>query len=381
MGVLFFEGFETIGTETGNANRTITQPRAKKRWTLWEQISPGSLGGGYLIDGSNGGYAWRVPDGASGDIARMRYVFPEEVIAIISVAGEQSGQTPKEHIIGFRVHPPSSARTEQIVILGYRSNGGSTSFSGHLNLNIVDSTDIQLRRGSTVLATAVACLTPGDWGYVEWKFKISDTGGAQTANGYGIVNVNGVEVINFTGDTDPDLFDNTTSRDYIGFQFAMDGGSPTDPTNWWGLDDIYALYPVGESAPYNDFLGPVQVISYPIDADGSPLQWTPSTGTEHFSLIDENGANAADYVQSDTDGQVDTFSISNFTGAGTIFALKIEAEVINTVGGTPTITIEAGDVGVPVTVDDTVNYTVIPHYLDLAGFDDVEASITFNSGF
>ena len=380
MGVLFFEGFETIGTETGNANRATTQPRAKKRWTKWEQISPGSLGGGYLVDGADQGYAWRVPDGSSGDIARMQYIFPQEVIDEISVPGEQSGQTPNIHIIGFRVHTRSVAATLQVVNIGYLSNAGFASFSGTLNLNIVDSTDIELRRGGTVLATAAGCLTAGDWSYIEWKFRISDTGGAQTTNGMSQVRVNGTEVINFTGDTDPDLFDNTTSRDYIGFNFALSGGSSTDPTNWWGLDDIYALFPDG-SPPYDDFLGPVQVVSYPIDGDSTPLDWTPSTGTDHYTLLDENGAVTSDYVESDTDGQQDQYTITNFEGIGTVFALKIEAEAINTVGGTPELTVAAGDAGTTYTVDDTVNTEVFTHYRDLAGFDSVEASIEFGSGF
>lgn len=380
MGVLFFEGFETVGTETGNANRSTVLPRAKLRWTGFEGASPGSDARGYLAaDFESTGFCWRSAD-SGGTTFHAWHTFPQAIQDIISVPGEQSGQTPKTHILGGRVHIRSTSATQQILQLQYKSNTGNDSFGGHLNLNVVNSTDLQLRRGSTVLATATAALTAGQWHYIEIKFLISDTAGAQTTNGLAIVHVDGVEVINFTGDTDGDLWTNTTSRDYVGFRWDFTGGSDSSSTDFWALDDCYALFPEGESAPYDDFLGPCRVVRFALDGDGSPLDWTPSTVGDHYVLVDENGANASDYVESDTDGQIDDYTMANFGGGGTVFAVKAEAEAVNTSGGTPSLKVRIDSNSTAYVVSDTVNYAVFTHYEDVAGFDSSQAGIEFDSG-
>ena len=383
MGIIFFEGFETIGTEIGNANRSTVVPRLNQRYPAAQGVSSGDDPRGYLQDDSEAeGFCWRTAD-SGGNACKIRFIYPQSVQDIISMQGEQSGQTPKIHIVGFRLHVRSVSQTMTLWSHAYKSNSGVDTFShiNVLNLHIVNSTDLLLRRGGTTLATATAALTPGQWHYIELKFRISDTGGAQTTDGLGIVNVDGTEVINFTGDTDADLFTNSTSRDYVGFSFEFSLGSSSDASDYWALDDLYALFPEGESAPYDDFLGPVRVIRFSLDGDNSPLEWTPSTGSDHFSLVDENGADATDYVESDTDAQVDTFTLTDFGGGGTIYALKAEVEAINTVGGTPNLILGIDGTTITNVVDDTVNYDVFPVYKDAAGFDSSEVSIQFDNGF
>lgn len=383
MGVIFFEGFETVGTETGNSNRSTVLPRVKLRWTLFEGASGGSDGRGYLADDfETTGFCWRTAD-SGGSTCKIRHIFPQAIQDIISIPGEQAGQTPKIHIVGFRLHVRSSSQTKEIFFLGYKNNSGNDTFtiSAHLNLQVVNSTDLVLRRGSTTLATATNALTAGQWHYIEIKFRISDTFGTQTTDGMGIVNVDGVQVINFTGDTDPDLFNNTSSRDYIGFQFDFTNGSDSSSTDFWAVDDIYALFPEGESSPYDDFLGSSRVVRHALDGDGTPLQWTPSSAVDHYTLVDENGASASDYIETDVDGNRDDFNTQNFSGTGTIFAIKVEAEAINTTGGTPKLLVRTDNASSAYVITDTVNYAVFNHYEDVAGFDSLQCGVEFDSGF
>lgn len=383
MGVLFFEGFETVGTETGSVNATTTRPRVLQRWDKFQGPSPNDGGAGFLIpDANSEGYAWGAPGQTSFDhTMTFAHYWSPEIRDVIAVPHDTLGQNPKFHIIGFRLHIPITARDVDIFsVIGL--TGSSTFQNTGPVLRIIGSTDLQIFDNPHVLAEADGVFTPGQWHYIEYEFRLGDTSGSNATDGSVRVNVDGIEVIPLTAvDTDSELITGPASRDYAGFQFSWNGGSSTTD-DFWALDDIYALFMEGESAPYDDFLGPVRVISYPLDGDASPIEWTPSTPGDHYSLINENGADDAGYVESDTDGQTDKFTISDFTGQGTIYALKIEAEAINTVGGTPSLTISDG-VGddTEVTVDDTDDYTVFSHITDLAGFDDVEASITFNSGF
>lgn len=382
MGVIFFEGFETVGTETGQSGRGDVVPRVIMRWDEAEGSSPGSDPRGVLQDDfQSEGFCWRNAD-TDGGTANFQVVFPEDILTLIAVPFETQSN---EHIIGFRIHTRNlaDAATQLILRTGHRTAGGLDTFSSQLGMRLAGTTtgiSIEMIRGaSTLLDTAVDALDKEEWHYIEMKFLLSDTAGAHNEDGYVIVNVDGVEVLNFTGDTDADSASSGQGLDYVGFRFGFSGGSATGD-DYWGLDDVYALFPDG-GAPYNDFLGPVRVVRFALDGDATPLEWTPSTAADHYTLVGENGADDSDYIESDTDAQIDDFSIEDFAGAGTIYAVKAEAEAINTVGGTPQINVRIDDVATNYIVDDTVDYHVFSHYADAAGFDSSQVGVQFDNGF
>ena len=385
MGVIFFEGFETVGTETGQAGRTAVCPRLKQRWTEAEGSSPGSDPRGVLqSDFQSEGFCWRTSD-TGGSTANFQVVFPDEVLALIAVPFEDEDAEPMEQIIGFRIHTRNLTDGASILILrtGYRTNSLVDTFSSGIGLRLVGTaTGITLeiiRGASTELAEAIDALNKEEWHYIEMKFLLRDTGGVgePAEDGYVIVNVDGVEVINFVGDTDADSANAGQGLDYVGFRFGFSGGSATGD-DYWALDDVYAMSP--DAAPYNDFLGQVRVVRFELEAD-STAEWTPSVEGNHYELVDENGADDSDYIESDTTGQSDTYTIENFGGGGTVYALKAEAEAINTVGGTPILNVSIDGTFTAYTVDDTVDYQVFTHYVDIDGFDDSEVGVQFDSGF
>jgi hypothetical protein len=74
------------------------------------------------------------------------------------------------------------------------------------------------------------------------------------------------------------------------------------------LDDLYILNSTGTS--FNDFLGPVRMEALAANADGSRSQLTPSTGTAHYSLI--NDGSDSTYVEgAATEGDLYDFANSS----------------------------------------------------------------------
>ena len=75
------------------------------------------------------------------------------------------------------------------------------------------------------------------------------------------------------------------------------------------FDDVYICDGTG-SAPYNTFLGEIRVHSLSPTAAGSSTQWTPDTGS-NYARVNEVPYSAANYVQSGTSGQRDTYTMAD----------------------------------------------------------------------
>jgi hypothetical protein len=197
---------------------------------------------------------------------------------------------------------------------GYSSNFNGYRFALHTDngttthLRLYFNPTVQLyRNDGTLLAsgTMPANANPiNSWIYVEVSATIADAGGTCE------VRVNGVTVINFTGDTRSG--GTSTNIDSIS-QAQYDIGSV------W--DDLYVCNSIG-SAPHNTFLGEIRIHSLSPNAAGSSTQWTPDTGT-NFSRVNEVPYSAANYVQSGTSGQRDTYLIADLpASAGSVLAVQ-----------------------------------------------------------
>lgn len=80
-------------------------------------------------------------------------------------------------------------------------------------------------------------------------------------------------------------------------------------------DDLYVCDGVGTKN--NDFLGPRKVVTIRPTADvGGYQDWTPSTGADHYAVVDEDTCNDdTDYVsETDTD-ETDLFEVDNVSSA------------------------------------------------------------------
>jgi hypothetical protein len=382
MTVLFFEGFETVGTELGLANQSSTRPRIEERWAATASGTTKSTDSFYLVDDAFGeGFGINMGTGNSNNNV-VRYDIPE-------VHRVAPGASAPEFVMGVLCHVPSLTKTWTMFDID--AEFGNELYSNQVNFIIENSRNIKVDRApsATEIARANDVIRPGRWQYIELHFKAGNTNDGEI-----IARVDGVEVINAV------TVDTNNNNSHSGFSRLLlrnANGSDLTPNNdeWCGYDDFYIL--VNDASGQEGFLGPQRVRSLPPDGDSGTMNWTTSTGTSHYVLVDENGVDTADYVESATNLDVDMFTLTNrntTTMVGNYNAVKIEAEHQNTSTGTPTLDIRIDSNGTVeetnVNVDNT-GYDVDFHLADkdpsggadftAARIDGLLGGLEINSGF
>lgn len=169
-----------------------------------------------------------------------------------------------------------------------------------IRLEITDTAagyTIAAKVGGTTIGTTQELLN-GAWYYLEWKVALATgaTGTCQIKINESLTGgVNASSVI--TAAT-------TTSADGVKWTLQKQSAPASEI-----LDDVVILNTSG--AVNNDFIGDQSVELRLPDADGASSQWTTSSGSAHWSLVDDSpGANDdTDYVQTAVNGNVDLFGV------------------------------------------------------------------------
>lgn len=163
---------------------------------------------------------------------------------------------------------------------------------------------ISVTRNGTALAGGASsfALVPGIFYYIEWKFTIADSIAANSC----VVRVNGAEVINVTAGQDTK---NATDSTVNQLRVGNTNGLGSVILAGLVIDDMYVCDQAG--AKNNDFLGDVRIDTIFPTSDGANSDWTPSSGSAHYALVDDATPNTTDYVESGTSGQRDTFGFGN----------------------------------------------------------------------
>ena len=86
------------------------------------------------------------------------------------------------------------------------------------------------------------------------------------------------------------------------------------------VDDLYLLDTTG-AAPNNDFLGDSRVITLFPTEDGVYRQWTPSTGSDHYPLVNKPVPAATPYVAAASVGERDSYGMTTLVGSPTVYAV------------------------------------------------------------
>ncbi len=179
---------------------------------------------------------------------------------------------------------------------------------GRLNVSrMTNPTSIAASLGTTASPIIVA----NTWHYVEVEVTISDTVGVFK------VYVDGVQVLNLTG-LDTKTSANATANQ---IQFYTAGAVHGSTLNDWNYDDLY----VTDTATK---LGECKVETCRPTADVSgATDFTPSTGSSHFALVDETTCNGdTDYNSGSTVGHKDRFTHAGLsTTPATIHAVQVTA--------------------------------------------------------
>lgn len=343
MSILFFEGFETVGTETGYADRTTVVPRMDLRWSDF-RISGADTDYPYLIDDSfSEGFAIRMGEAGSGS-NYMTWSVPKSLHA-------PAGPSAPSWVVGFRFHVPDIAR--DFLFFQIQGQFVEDSEQRQVSFSVENSTDISINRGTLgAFHTTTDLLTPGSWHYIEIEFK-----NAEEADG-GFIKVYINKVLSI--DLDPvDANHGMTVASTSGMKFET-ANVTSAAEDYVGYDDIYILHK--DVAPHQQRLGSVRVNSLPLESDSFAV-WDNDAGSgTNFDHINENGADDADYIETDRQNDQDVYHLTDTALDSGVFAVKLEAEAINITGGTPSLEFQLNSNGswesTKVTVDDLIDYAL-----------------------
>lgn len=179
---------------------------------------------------------------------------------------------------------------------------------------------IKVKRNATLIgASAAGVITSTEWFYLEIKVKFHTTVGTVD------IRVNGVNVLSLT-DVNTDESDSASCT-----TLRIAGGY--DNVGSTLFDDLYVCNTLG--AVNNDFLGDVRIATLYPTSDGNSSDFTPSTGTDHYALVDEPQlVGDTDHNESGTVGHKDLYGMTTYDGSDTILGVQVVAAVKNTDAGT-----------------------------------------------
>lgn len=168
-------------------------------------------------------------------------------------------------------------------------------------------------------AVSALALSVGVTYYIEWKLTIADSIAANSCK----VRVNGVDWITVPAGQDLKATSNTTANQ-LRLGSANPSGSMGGSTY---IDDFYVCDASGSTN--NDFLGDVRVDTLFPNADGTYSQFTCSTGTSHYALVDETAPNTTDHNESSTAGHKDSYALGNLTAlSSTIYGVQLNVAAL-----------------------------------------------------
>lgn len=243
---------------------------------------------------------------SSGSGAATRYNYGLDVQAY--PAGGVAVMLPKaipassKVIIGFALSHDSWTSSAEYELLRLYGDAGVTQ---HLTVTSTGDGTFKVYRGTaagTLLGTYSGAIPGTTWSYIEVSATINDTSGNV------VVRQDGVEVINFTGDT-KNAGTNTTIDKFV--IMASDA-------TYRYIDDLYVLDGLG--SVNNAFLGDVRIQTLLPSGAGSSTQWTPSTGS-NYDNVNDVPYSSSTYNGDVVSGHRDTYAMSDVS-TGSILAVQ-----------------------------------------------------------
>jgi hypothetical protein len=278
MGLVIVEGFDVLRDSD-----------VVPKYPLSDSLSPA------MVAGRFGGQAWRPDIGNQNRF--FRFSMP---------AATANGA------VGVALQIPSGTLSGMGAGIGVMNFYDSAS-AVQCSVCIAADGSVSVRRGTAnVLATsAVGVFTGSAWHYLECEVIVSDTVGRMT------VWLNGVQIVTASG---VDTKASASIGTFSSVRLSVVGSG----SNGLLLDDLYACDDAVR-------LGESRVETLSPTADSGTQQWTPSTGSANYAMVDELPTNAGtDYVAAATAGLVDKYVMADLSSVpnaihgvkSTMFAAK-----------------------------------------------------------
>lgn len=290
MALLWMEGFETY---KDTVDVSLDESELQKFW--------GAAGGGTIqIKTGRTGTGKSIRMGSSGNAGVLR-------TPII-------GSSPEIHF-GFGYYVGSLTETHIICIVV--DSSGNVKFQ----LNLIASGNLQVScpgfghaiSGSTT-TTPIAGAT---WAWIEVSIVFN-------ASGSYSVDVNGSNESEISA-SGVDTFATGTAVNWGYVEWRSP--TPVSADNSARYDDIYICDETG--SVNNTLLGDV-VIVHTVPTSDVTSDFTPSTGTDNFAVIDEQLPSDSDYVESATDGHIDMYGYNNLALSGDIYGINVRTRARKT---------------------------------------------------
>ena len=270
MSLCMLEGFESYGTASGAS--LITE--LSQKWAT----SYMSADWATLVDGPSFGKALRWEN----DETYGGLITPIKVATTI--------------VIGFAAKPGSGVSYYNEALIRLMSG---TNYAGQLVLTS-DGHLNYYRGASSLLGTTSETLPMGTWTYVELKVYIDNSLGTVD------IHFNGQSVLALSN---VDTLFSTTGISEVQFH----------PIKYFSLDDIYIYDDIG-GAP--SMQGPI-VIEQLLPTGDDTHNWTPSTGSTGYEVVDNPEIEDTTYISDSTVNTVELWSYENLSEIdGTILAAQ-----------------------------------------------------------
>lgn len=161
------------------------------------------------------------------------------------------------------------------------------------------------RSTGTLIATAASpVVDPLAVGWLEIDNDVANTGTT-------VVRYKGIEYINFSGDNQQ-----AATSGWDQFAFGLDTVAGGVLNTYWS-DVIVTDSTTGA-------LGESTTLSVAMDSDSTPMQFTPSTGTVHYSLVNEIPPTTTGYNEATTTGLFDALGAAPLPyAAAAYYALQL----------------------------------------------------------
>lgn len=203
-------------------------------------------------------------------------------------------------VIGFAMKLVASPSAETILEC---YEGGVANFK--VQVNTSRKLEVTNTAG-TIVGTSTLALGVGTWYYIEIKATISNTGSVEVKiDSATEINATSIDIMNSANT----YIDNIRLR-----------GNSADIA----IDDFYLLDTTGTIN--NNFLGDSRIDPFFPTADNT-VQWTPSTGTDNFAMVDDAIPDGdSTYVYSSTPGDIDLYDFTDMpVGTGDVFGVQVVA--------------------------------------------------------
>lgn len=182
--------------------------------------------------------------------------------------------------------------------VGVRLENGSVSYAAVVNAE----NGISLYSGATLLASSAPSIVPADT-YVWLELKVDADADTIAAR------LNNTPIVNATATIAP----------MTHFMVGKYSGAPTAR-----IDDIVVWD--GTGSVNNDWIGDTFVLVAAPNADGAVNQWSASTGTDRWAMIDEASPSEADFISAASIGLANEFShVALNLPAGSVAAIGVQA--------------------------------------------------------